>query len=140
MLRYTAHRNVRLGIRGFGKLMCVLIYCLLILYFFKILLHNFFLDLLRFLLWNAKALSWHYLWTSDVLVSLFKDRLLIIYCNCWIFSAAVKPLKFWSCPPVNLDFFFFDSVINLVVILLIIVYVASICKNNLKNQSNISQY
>lgn len=33
MLRYTAHQNVRLGIRGFGKLMCVLIYCLLILYF-----------------------------------------------------------------------------------------------------------
>lgn len=139
MLRYTAHRNVRLGIRGFGKLMCVLIYCLLILYFLNF-ASQFFLDLLRFLLWNAKALSWHYLWTSDVLVSLFKDRLLIIYCNCWIFSAAVKPLKFWSCPPVNLDFFFWfcckfggDFVNNCV-------YVASICKNNLKNQSNISQY
>lgn len=35
MLRYTAHRNVRLEIRGFGKLMCALIYCLLILYFLK---------------------------------------------------------------------------------------------------------
>lgn len=137
MIRYTsqhcthAHRNVRLGIRGFGKLMCVLIYCLLVLYFLKFCFTIFF-GFASFPTLKCKSFELT-LWTSDVLVSLFKDRLLIIYCNCWIFSAAVKPLKFWSCPPVNLDFFlkfcckFGGDFVNNCV------YVASIWKNNLKN-------
>lgn len=126
MIRYTsqhcthAHRNVRLGIRGFGKLMCVPIYCMLV--FFQFCFTQFLFDLLRFLLSNAKALSWHYLWTSDVLVCLFKDRLLIIYCYCWIFHAAVKHLFL----QLILTILFFNSVVNLVVIFFLYMCVCSI--------------
>lgn len=50
MLRYIVYWNVRLGIWGFGKLMCVLIYCLLILYFFKFCFIIFFGFVLFFIL------------------------------------------------------------------------------------------
>lgn len=131
MLRYRVYWNVRLGIWGFGKLMCVLIYCLLVLYFLKFCFIIFFGFVLFFIL---KCKSFELiLWILDVLVFLFKDCLLIIYCNCWIFFVVVKFLKFWFCFLVNFDFFlkfcckFGGDFVNNCV------YVVFIWKNNLKN-------
>lgn len=138
MLRYTsqhctpAHRNVRLGIRGFVKLMCLPFYfCLFVLYFLFawedfgwicFIFHFYTQKLLTNTICEKQMCYFLYLRTVN---------LSITYRNRWIISAAVNPFTFLYFPPVNLGNSLFNAIVRFIVIFVYIcVYVASLWIND----------